>query len=354
MNKYVRKQYKDYAAYPTADDTYEVYLYANENPLNLFDELDEHTKARVFEQAFNRYPDSASVELRQSYCDYLDAGLTVDNVMAGNGSDELIRIIGDAFLEVDDVVMSCEPTFSMYARCAEVARAKYVPIAPINELLEPDIDGLIRTANKERAKVIFLCTPNNPTGFVWRQEDIVRVIEQTEAVIVLDEAYVEFSNQSNIELISRYDRVIILRTLSKAFSLAGLRVGFALSCPDNISALLLTKDTYNVNVFSQAAAIALLDRADIIATQTNYLLNERIRLSDELQKFSQLTVFPSVTNFILLKTDEQTAKKLFSALKQNGILIRDYGGSNADKLRITVGEAEENDRLLAVFSEVLG
>ncbi|MBR6801585.1 MAG: histidinol-phosphate transaminase [Eubacteriaceae bacterium] len=348
--KYFREAYKNYSAYETADDVYDIYLYANENPINLFITLTDDEKDDILFLDYNRYPDSDCRSLKEAYADY--AGVLPENITVGNGSDELIRVIGDVFLENGEYVISHEPTFSMYARCAEVARGNYYGVMPRDDSLRANADDIIAKANELKAKLIFICNPNNPTGELWDEEDIIKIIKNTDSVVVIDEAYGEFAGINSAYLANEYNNVIILKTLSKAFAMAGMRVGFAIASKEISDVLNMAVDTYNVNTFSQAAAKLMLTRKDKMRIIAKDLAAEAKRLGEELAKFDGITVYPTVTNFVLIKTDKN--KEIYEALKKSGILVRGYSkGLLSDYLRISAGTRSENDSFLKVVSEVM-
>ncbi len=348
MNKF-REVYQNYSAYETADAVYDIYLYANENPINLFITLTDDEKDELVFLDYNRYPDSDCKELKAAYADY--AGVLPENITVGNGSDELIRVIGDVFLENGEYVISHEPTFSMYARCAEVARGNYYGVQPRDDSLKANADDIIEKANELSAKLIFICNPNNPTGELWDESDIIKIIENTDSIVVLDEAYGEFAGINNSDLALSYDNVIVLKTLSKAFAMAGMRVGFAVACKEISDVLNMAVDTYNVNTFSQYAAKLMLSRKDKMRIIAKDLASEAKRLGEELGKFEGVTVYPTVTNFVLIRTEKH--KEIYDKLKENGILIRGYSkGILSDCLRISAGTRSENDSFLKVVSEV--
>ena len=205
----------------------------------------------------NRYPDPDAKKLRKAYADLINVDM--DKLIATSGSDEGITIISATFVDKDDVVMSCDPTFSMYGQAAILAKGKYIGIESDKEDFTPDIDTLIKRANEENAKIIYICTPNNPTGYLYSKDDIKKVIDNTSAMVVIDEAYIHFAEGENLDLLDYSNRVIILRTLSKAFSGAGLRVGFIIANKEVIDFLYAAKAPYNLSVTSQTAGEVLVE-----------------------------------------------------------------------------------------------
>ena len=350
MNKLVRKIFQGYEPYQSSFEPYDIVLNANENPRNMLLELPKEELAALFSLDYNRYPEGANLQLRKAYASFLGEGYTYENILAGNGSDEIIRMLSDVFLENGEWAVACEPTFSMYRYSAELAKGRYFGIAPKDETLRPDVEGLIAAANEKHAKLVYLCTPNNPTGYQWPQEDVRQVIARTEGIVVLDEAYVEFSGDSLTSLALENKRVVALRTLSKAFGLAGARVGFAVGQKETIDALSLAKAAYNVNDFSQAAGALVLSHPERMREQAARLTAEREYVEERLAELEGLRVYPSCTNFLLVKTPK--AGRIMEICRERGILLRDYGGEYQNFLRLSMGEREENEKVIQIFREV--
>lgn len=350
MNNLVRDMFKSYVPYKPSPQEYDIILNANENPENLLSHLpQEQLNKLINEIQYNRYPESDNIRLRKAYAKYI--GKDMDNIIAGVGSDEILHMIADVFLDYNDYALAAVPTFSMYKHFVEIAKGNFIEIAPKNDDLEPDIDAMIDAANQYKAKIIFICTPNNPTGYLWKQEDIIRVIENTSSMVVIDEAYIDFAKENNMDLIDTYSRVIVLRTLSKAFALAGARVGFAVADKETIGYLSLAKVPFNLNVFSQYAAELMLENTDIIKKQVNYLINERNYLIEKLKSFEQIKVYPSAANYILITSPY--AHKIFLEAEKNKISLRNFSNEIPNTLRISVGSRNENNKVLEIITEVL-
>ncbi|MDR2520138.1 MAG: histidinol-phosphate aminotransferase family protein [Eubacteriaceae bacterium] len=349
MNKLIREEYR--GAKPPVNEAagFETLLYCNENPANLADEFfGKEAISRIASLSFNRYPDCEAKELRSAYAEFLGCGAALENIAAGNGSDELLRSIGDVFLEAGETLMSCEPAFSVYKRAASLAKGQYFEVVSERPDHRPEVSQVIREAKRRKAKVIAICTPHNPLGYAWPAEDLLRLRNETEGLLVVDEAYIEFSEKGSFFPYALSDsRVIVLRTMSKLFSLAALRIGFAIGSKENITALLCAVDMYNVNSFSQAFGVEMLKKKKEIGVRLEALKASRDQMYDSLRSLGVAKVFPSEGNFFYLETPN--AAKLAMTAASAGILVRTYG--DGLHLRVTVGSPEENERLLKAFQE---
>ena len=350
MNKLVREMFRNYDPYKVSPQSYEVILNANENPVNILNNLPkEQLIELIAETNINRYPDNDSVKLREAYGKYINK--SKEKILAGVGSDEVLRMIADLFIEADDYAVACIPTFEMYNTVIELAKGRFIGIPPKNEDLIPDIDRLINTANENQAKLIFICTPNNPTGYFWARKDIQKVLDSTKGMLIIDEAYIDFAEYSNIDLIENSKRVIILRTMSKAFGLAGARVGFAVANPEVIQYLMLVKIPYNLSTLSQQAAQLLLRNLNVVKDQIQTIKYERDYLIRELNKFSDyIKIYPTSSNFILIsseKTDEIT-----KIANEKNVSLRNFEEKLPNKIRISVGTHQENELVIQIMTEV--
>ncbi|WP_290771356.1 histidinol-phosphate transaminase [Anaerofustis sp.] len=340
---------KDYECYKAAGQDYNIILNANEHYENfLGTKLQGEFIEKMKSININRYPDPDAKKIRKSFS--LLVGVDVNKIMATSGSDEGITIINNTFMDKDDVAISFEPTFSMYAQAAILAKGKYIGLKSDKEDLSPDIDILISEANKHDAKIIYICTPNNPTGYLYKKEDIKRVIEGTKSLVVIDEAYIHFAEGDNLDLLDYSNRVIILRTLSKAFSGAGLRVGFILADEEVINYLNAAKAPYNLSATSQMAGEVLIENHKYIEDEINIIKKQRERIVSVLRKYDDIFIFPLNANFITIRTKK--ADKLYKACENKSISIRSYGSSIPNTVRISVGSEYENTKLIEVIEEV--
>ena len=282
----------------------------------------------------NRYPEDYSESLREKIGRLY--GLRADNVIVGNGSDQVITFLFD-FLRNTRIVTST-PTFSMYRFFAKAKGIDFTEI-PMTRLFQPDVDRMLDMADSSYV----VCSPNNPTGDTAKKDTVKRLLETGRTVIV-DEAYGEFAGRSYTDLVRDYDNLIVLRTFSKAFGLAGLRVGYALSSSDTMGRILDTIPPFILSTISHAAASLMLDYRQEIMKNVEYIIHERERIYREISHFS----FPSKANFILVNLD------CFQFLKDNGIIVRKLGNPLSRMVRVTVGLKSENDAVMDAMKTFLG
>lgn len=340
---------KDYEYYKAAGQDYRIILNANEHYQNfLGTKLQDDFIDRIKSIDINRYPDPYANKLREKYGKLI--GVSPEKLIATSGSDEGITIINNTFMDKDDIAISYEPTFSMYKQAAILAKGKYIGLNSDKEDLSPDIDKLIDEANKNNAKIVYICTPNNPTGYLYSKEEIKKVIDNTKGLVIIDEAYIHFAEDDNMDLLGYSDRVIILRTLSKAFSGAGLRVGFIIANKEIINFLFAAKAPYNLSVTSQTAGEVLVDNHKLIEDELKVIKREKDRMVNILKNYKDIFILPLNANFITIKTSK--ALILYNECEKRGISIRAYGNELKDIVRITVGSKEENDEVIDVIKEV--
>ena len=339
MEKLARKQVQALTPYLSArriGGSGDVWLNANESP------FDNHYKTDF--AGLNRYSDCQPQGLIQAYADY--AGVEAQQVLTSRGADESIELLIRAFCEPNqDAILYCPPTYGMYAISAEtfgVAR-KQVPLSADWQLDLPAIE-----ANLEQVKLVFVCSPNNPTGNLIRREDIIALLEMTQdrAIVVMDEAYIDFCPEaSTVDLLQTYPNLAILRTLSKAFALAGLRCGFTLASPEIINLLLKVIAPYPVPVPVADIALQALSPSGLARTKFQVLdLNaNRAYLQVGLQMVPGVEVFEGWGNYLLVKFPDGDA--LFKAAWEHGMILRNSPIDNA--VRISVGNREECEKVVA-------
>ena len=304
---------------------------------------------------YHIYPDPLQRNLRQALSGY--TGFPEENIVCGNGSDDLIDLVLRLFLRPGDEVLNCPPTFGMYPFTVSVCGGTLVDV-PRVEHFELDLDGL-RSAISEKTRVVFIASPNNPTGGVVSQEEVIELLGAG-LVVAVDEAYYEFGEHSVVNLVPDNPNLIVLRTFSKWAGLAGLRVGYGL-CHERIAAhFLKIKQPYNVNVAGEAAAIASLQDVEYLHGNVEKLKRERDRLFVRLSQLSWMEPFPSQANFVLCRVAEEhaagagtAAKRVRDGLRRRGILVRFYETPGlSDCLRISAGLPEDTDALLTALKEV--
>jgi histidinol-phosphate aminotransferase len=294
------------------------------------------------------YPDPAQRELRERVAEF--TGLTSDHVVMGAGSDELI----DVLIRLVDTpsIVDCPPTFGMYSVLARVAGKPIaaVPRGPAPEF-QPDLDG-IEAAVGEGARLVFLASPNNPTGKLLPEAGLLRLLKLP-AIFAMDEAYAEFAGSSFAGRIPQHPNLVVLRTFSKWAGLAGLRVGYGLADPVLAERMAAIKQPYNVNVAGDAAAIASLEHRAEQMERVRMITAERERLSGLLSGLGWLTPMPSDANYVLAHVQGRDAQQVTAALRRRGILIRHYATPDlANYIRVTAARPEDTDRLMEALREI--
>ncbi len=347
----VRKEVQDLVPYDTHPYPNVIRMDLNENPYPFPPQIMEEILTNLNGDTFTRYPDPGAVELRAALARY--NGVEPDNLLVGNGSDELIQLLYLTFGGTDCKVLVPVPTFSMFKINAQITGTQVVEL-PLAEGFRVPIDQLLAKDREIKPGIIVLVSPNNPTGTTLPQEDIYRVLDETDALVVVDEAYFEFNRETVVTSLSRYPNLIVLRTFSKAFGLAGLRVGYLMANQPVIREFNKIKQPFNANSFSQLSARIALKYPELFAEQIDMIIGERERLLLGLQKLEGVEVFPSQSNFILFKPpiDSQV---IYRELLQSGILIRDLGRATGltNCMRVTVGKKEENRLFLEKLAEIL-
>lgn len=295
-------------------------------------------------ESLRLYPDPLSKRLRTKIAGI--HGCSISQVFAGNGSDEVLALCTRAFVENDGTIGYFEPSYSLYPVLAEIREEERRPIA-----LGPDFEWTM--PEQYACSLFFLTNPNAPTGIVYPREIVRDFCEAFDGVVVIDEAYVDFAAGNCMDLAIELDNVLVARTLSKGYSLAGLRVGYAVGAEPLIDALHKVKDSYNLNAVSQQAALAALSDMDHMRSNIEKIRKTRARLSDSLEEMG-FAVFPSEANFVWSRPEKVTAEQLFLELKKRKIFIRYFDAPRtADYVRITVGTDEEIDVLLNAVRDIL-
>jgi histidinol-phosphate aminotransferase len=282
------------------------------------------------------------------------AGVGHDGVLVGNGSNELIEALLLVTVGPGTRVVIPEPTFTLYALLTGILGGEAVRVR-LGEGFLYDASALVDAARQSNARLIIVCSPNNPTGSVLPLPDVERLCRETEGLVVIDEAYHEFAGTSVVPLLERHPNLVVLRTFSKAMALAGLRIGYLLAAPALVREIDKARLPYNLNFFSELAALAALERSDVLGDAVARLRRLRDGLMAELSLLPGVKVHPSHANFFLLELAHSDPKATFEALYARGILVRDvtsYPGLSKC-LRVSVGSEEENAALLAGLKEAL-
>jgi histidinol-phosphate aminotransferase len=297
---------------------------------------------------YHIYPDAEQRMLRQALKDY--TGLSQQHIVCGSGSDELIDLTLRLFIKPGDEVINCPPTFGMYSFNTAICGGKVVNI-PRGEDFTIDMDSIKRALNW-KTRVIFIASPNNPTGNLITEQEIMQLLN-TEKIVVVDEAYFEFSNMTVANLVLSYPNLIVLRTFSKWAGLAGLRIGYGIFSVEIATYLMKIKQPYNINAAAQVAALASLADMNYLRSSIAKIIAEREQLFIKLKEFDWLQPYPSEGNFILCSVLEGNAKEIWRQLRRKGIFIRYFDSPRLrNYLRISVGKPQDTDALIKILKGV--
>ncbi len=351
LSKRVRPALVGFEPYDPAFTPCEVNLSANENTHELPVAVREAINAALVSTPLNRYPDPLSNELRDVLAER--HGVQRSSVMVGNGGDEILFNLFFAFGGAGRTLVTCPPDFSEYANFATMCEMPVKRVWRNADDFSLDVDALVE-ASKDAAMVV-VTSPNNPTGDLVDHAVIRRLLDETDALVLVDEAYVEFApdGSSVIDWVAENPRLMVLRTLSKAFALAGLRCGYLVADPSIIDELSAIRQIYSVDVLAQATAVAAVKAREELRPVVSDIKAERERLSLRLGNITSLHQWPSEANFILVRIPH--ASQVRQRLRDEfSILVRDfsYAPGLADCLRITVGTREENDRLVEALTSL--
>ncbi len=343
LKEWVRPSILSLVPYSSARDEYDsdaldmVFLDANENP---------------FDNGVNRYPDPYQRLLRARLASLKK--VPADYILLGNGSDEVLDLVFRVFCQPgEDSVLICPPTYGMYKVWSDINQviAREVPLMPNFQL---DIPALEKACEQLNPKVIFLCSPNNPTGNTLNRADIRSLLQMFPGPVVIDEAYADFSDEESwMHSLVDYPNLIVTQTLSKARGMAGLRIGICAAQPAIIACMNRVKPPYNVSTLNQQRALELLDAESKYLRELELIRQERNRLSEELSDLDWVeNVYPSEANFLLFRVDD--ARKRYIQLVDNGIVIRDRSRlPHCNQcLRATVGTPEENSRFIHIAKQL--
>ena len=342
LDRLIRPSVKSLKPYSSARDEYtgsksgKIFLDANENP---------------FDNGVKRYPDPHQQLLKSKISEI--KGVDVSNIFLGNGSDEVLDLLFRAFCEPGkDNCITLPPTYGMYKVLSGINDVENREVL-LTSGFQPDIQG-IRHVNDEHSKLLFLCSPNNPTGNLMNAESIREILEEFNGLVVVDEAYIDFSSsESWVKYLNEYSNLVVIQTLSKAYGLAGIRLGMCFASAEIIDVLNRIKPPYNVNELSQQKAIAVLDDESVFKNEKSSILNEKDNLYKQLLQINFVEeIFPSDANFFLIRVDD--ADKRYTQLIDRGIVVRNRSNQPLcmNTLRITVGTKEETERLIKTLQTI--
>ena len=341
LQKLIRSNIYSLKPYSCARDEFKgeasVYLDANENPMNA---------------PYNRYPDPLQWKLKEKIAKIKH--VRPEQIMLGNGSDEPIDLVFRIFCEPkEDNIVAIEPTYGMYKVCADINNVEYRK-AFLNEDFTLDADRVLAAVN-EKTKIIFLCSPNNPSGNLLNRTEMLKIVENFNGIVVIDEAYIDFSSEKSwSEDLDNYPNIIVLQTFSKAWGMASVRCGMAFASEEIIGYFNKVKYPYNINLLTQNFVSEQLDYEDRKNEWVRMLLEQRSYLEKELKKLSFVEkVYPTNANFLLVKVPD--ANDIYQYLVDKGIIVRNRNTVSLCQggLRITVGTLKENQTLIAELQKYI-
>lgn len=342
IENFIRPSIKSIKPYSSARDEFQglkenmVFLDANESP---------------FENGINRYPDPQQRALKDIISKLKD--IPTENILLGNGSDEVLDLLIRILCEPNrDNIIILPPTYGMYEVLANVNAVEILKVN-LSESFQPQIEAILNTSN-ENSKILFLCSPNNPTGNSFDSIQIEKLLNKFNGIVVIDEAYIDFSEQESwIKRLNEFQNLVVTQTLSKAYGMAGIRLGICYASAEIISVLDSIKPPYNINQLTQETAIEKLKSDDVIQEQIGKIVKERQTLINQLSELSfMIKIYPSDANFILMKVDD--ANKRYNQLVEKGIIIRNRTNQALcdNCLRLTVGTKDENQKLISVLKSI--
>ncbi|WP_456428384.1 histidinol-phosphate transaminase [Rhodocaloribacter sp.] len=329
-----------------------VKLNQNECPYDLPEDLKRELLEAFLQAPFNRYPTEQPDRLRAALADHL--GHDPDGLLIGNGSNELTYTLGLAMVGPGTRVVLPRPMFSLYGTMARIFGGEVIGVPPRPDL-RFDADALTAAVERAQPALTVLASPNNPTGLAMSPDEIERVVAAAPGFVLVDEAYVEFNEEpSALRLLARHPNVLVLRTFSKAFGLAGLRVGYLMGRPPVIAELLKARLPFMVDRFAEIVAMTLLQRPELVRARIDELKASCRRLTADLQALDGVEVIPSQTNFVLFRTGLEP-RVVMAGLAARGVLVRDMSGypELPGYLRVNAGMPRENQAFVAALKETL-
>ncbi|WP_298263087.1 histidinol-phosphate transaminase [uncultured Lutibacter sp.] len=342
IDNITRANIKKVSPYSSARDEFKdfskemVFLDANENP---------------FENGVNRYPDPQQILVKMELAKL--KGVSIHQLLLGNGSDEVLDLLFRAFCEPkEDNILTLPPTYGMYKVLAEINNVENKEVL-LTENFQPNVNAILASANKN-SKLLFLCSPNNPTGNSFTAKEVEKLLNSFKGIVVIDEAYIDFSSQKSwLQRLSEFPNLVITQTLSKAYGMAGIRLGICYASSEIISILNKIKPPYNINELTQQRAIDRLVKPLEIKNQITTILNQRTFLINALKTISFIEkIYPTDANFVLVKVPDAT--KIYHQLLQQGVVVRNRTSQLLceNTLRLTVGNEQENTKLINALKTI--
>lgn len=348
--KKIKPAVRAISAYTLPPYRAQIKINQNENPFDMPEEIKQEVSRRLANREWSRYPDFVPESLLERLASH--ARWRPEGTLAGNGSNELIQATLMVTVGNGTRVVLPEPTFTLYRQIVTVLGGEVLSV-PLNADFQFDAEAIRHRAINDRADVVIICSPNNPTGCRLEDEDLARLARDFDGLVIVDEAYHEFSGRSVAPLLEELSNLIVLRTFSKAMAMAGLRVGYLLASPDLAREVHKATLPYNLNFFSATAAEVACEKYDLLRPRIEKIISERERLFEELKSIAGIEVVRSKANFMLARAPIPP-REVFEKLHERDILIRDVSRYPmlADYFRLSVGSEEENDRLIESLREI--
>ena len=320
-----------------------VKLDANEGNKDLFKDLIKDIGDDFY---LNLYPDDNYTELKEAIVNYI--GCKIENISVGNGSSELLDLCVKTFVDTNELILSLDPTFSMYSIYAKIVNSRYIGAGEGNDFTI-NVDDVIKSIKENNPKLTIICNPNNPTGTTIKRDDVLRIVKSTDNVVIVDEAYMEFSNESVVDEIENYDNLIVVKTMSKAFSMAGIRTGYLIANEELVKTIEKVRPPYNLNSISALLATKALKQKDKMLSYVENLKVEREKIYEKLIDMG-VKAYKSGANFVFFSSPiDNLAEKLID----NDVLIRKFGGKLDNYYRVTVGSPKENEAFLNAMKKIV-
>lgn len=320
-----------------------VKLDANEGNKDLFKDLIKDIGDDFY---LNLYPDDNYTQLKEAIVNYI--GCKIENISVGNGSSELLDLCVKTFVDTNELILSLDPTFSMYSIYAKIVNSRYIGAGEGNDFVI-NVDDVIKSIKENNPKLTIICNPNNPTGTTIKRDDVLRIVKSTDNVVIVDEAYMEFSNESVVDEIENYDNLIVVKTMSKAFSMAGIRTGYLIANEELVKTIEKVRPPYNLNSISALLATKALKQKDKMLSYVENLKVEREKIYEKLIDMG-VKAYKSGANFVFFSSKvDNLAEKLID----NDVLIRKFGGKLDNYYRVTVGSPKENEAFLNAMKKIV-
>ena len=320
-----------------------VKLDANEGNKDLFKDLIKDIGDDFY---LNLYPDDNYTQLKEAIVNYI--GCKIENISVGNGSSELLDLCVKTFVDTNELILSLDPTFSMYSIYAKIVNSRYIGAGEGNDFII-NVDDVIKSIKENNPKLTIICNPNNLTGTTIKTDDVLRIVKSTDNVVIVDEAYMEFSNESVVDEIENYDNLIVVKTMSKAFSMAGIRTGYLIANEELVKTIEKVRPPYNLNSISALLATKALKQKDKMLSYVENLKVEREKIYEKLLDMG-VKAYKSGANFVFFSSKvDNLAEKLI----ENDVLIRKFGGKLDNYYRVTVGSPKENEAFLDAMKKIV-